>query len=107
MKRIIGGLFGAVVVVSAANSLSFEVERKIGAPLKPARRYSDEASDPFYTLISDFHEHLAGLTRLSAGADVNLNVDNFGVYYAAKIYLGSQRKMFNVQLDTGSNILVI
>jgi len=36
-----------------------------------------------------------------------LNVDNYGVYYAAKIYLGSQRKMFDVQLDTGSNILVI
>jgi len=63
MKKSIGGLLAAVLLISSTNSLKLDIERKIGAPLRPARKYGNEESELMYTLASDFQEFLSGLTR--------------------------------------------
>jgi hypothetical protein len=58
-----------------------------------------------FTLASDFQAFLAGLTR-SGGVD--MNVDTYSeYYYSADFYMGSSKQPLNLQLDTGSNMLVV
>jgi hypothetical protein len=70
MKRSLKhSLLFASLLATSASSLKLEVERKVGAPLHPKRNYGGE-SELLYTLVGDFHDFLAGLTRgQSSGID--------------------------------------
>ena len=61
-------------------------------------------------LNSEFFKKIADnpFKELQSAPSINVNVDNLlDIQYKTEIYLGSNYQAFDVQIDTGSNILVI
>lgn len=85
-------------------SMKFELKKQVGKFDLPPRHQGPEANI-LYKAASEIQNFLAGFTRSTT--NVISNVDNLQVMYATTMYLGSAKKAFNVQIDTGSNILVI
>lgn len=104
MRKVLIGLallFGTL----NAESIKLGLTRKRG-PKRPQRKYHGmPESSELTKAVDSFQSFLALMTRQSTSIDVD--VDNFDVYYATTMYLGSQKTPFDVQLDTGSNILVV
>lgn len=109
MRKVLIGLVLLYETLSA-ESIKLDMARKRGPKRAPRKYHGMPESSEITKAVDSFQGFVASMTRGKHDAQntsVDVEVDNFDVYYAATFYLGSQKTPFNVLLDTGSNILVI
>ena len=99
-------LFASVLTNEAEKTIKFPLKRRTGAKQShPPRKITYPEANIFYKTASDIEEFLSGFTREATSIEVDLA--NHVAYYSTYIYLGSSRQRFDVDIDTGSDILVI
>jgi hypothetical protein len=100
-------LFSSYVLANEGNkSIKLPLTKRKGNKNSlPPRKIDYPKANQLYQAAEEFSEFLSGFGRESSMIEVD--VDNQVSLYSTNVYLGSARKAFNVDIDTGSDILVI